>query len=134
MVVPANQNTQPMKPKPSRMTISSSRQPRADRQHRPSSRVPPSRKTAKIHPADDQQQRLGEDDDADDEQRHAEPHRRLAHLAADEGVAEFGRAGPLDVRLDGRRLGLCRPSISPSAGRSECRRGRCGAPRTSSAG
>ena len=49
MVVPANQNTQPRKPKPIRRT-SSSRQPRAIGRKRPSTRTPPSRKTAKIAP------------------------------------------------------------------------------------
>jgi hypothetical protein len=34
----------------------------------------------------------------------AEPHRRLGDLAANEGIAEFRRARPLDMRLKGRRL------------------------------
>ncbi len=49
MVVPANQKTQPMNPKPSRIT-SSSRQPRPTGNRRPSSRTPPSRNTAKMAP------------------------------------------------------------------------------------
>ena len=94
--------TQPRKPKPSSRT-SSSRQPRGDRQiaaEQPHAAV---EEHGEDRAADDQQQRLAEDDDAGDGQRHAEPDRRLLHFAADEGIAELRRTRPLDVRLGGRR-------------------------------
>ena len=54
------------------------------------------------HSADDQQQRLGQHDHAGDDA--GMPNQTAAlYLADDERVAEFRGAGPLDVRLDGRR-------------------------------
>ena len=112
MVVPANQNTQPMKPKP-RMRISSSRQPRADRQEAAEQAHAAVEEHGEDRAADDQQQRLGEEDDSGDGERHAEPDRRLRHFAADERIAEFRRARPLDVRL-GRSAALASGGISCS--------------------
>ena len=102
MVVPANQNTQPRKPNP-RSRTSSSRQPRGIGRIAAEQAHAAIEEHGEDRAADDQQQRLGEDDDADDGERHAEPHRRLLHLAADERVAELRRTGPLDMRLGGRR-------------------------------
>ena len=102
MVVPANQTTQPMKPKPSRMT-SSSRQPRGDRQIAAEQAGAAVEQDREDRAADDQQQRLGKDDDPGDQQDHADPDRGAAHFVADHGIAEFGRPGPLDMLIDRRR-------------------------------
>ena len=53
--------------------------------------------------ADDKQQRLGQNNDADDEQRQPEPHGRLLQLPANDGIAKLRRTGPLQMWLGGRR-------------------------------
>ena len=91
-----------MKATPARVTMAS-RQPRPIGSTRPSRRVPPSSIEARTMPAKIEQQRLGEDDDRDDGQRHAEPDAGPLHLLADERVAQLGRARLLDMGVGGRR-------------------------------
>src|SRR6185369_3113062 len=80
---------------------------------------------------DDQQQRLGEDDDADDEQSQPEPDRGLLKLAPDERIAELRRARPLDMGL-GRRRSLGHRRL-PNCALASCPPGPNGTPSTRSA-
>ena len=80
----------------------------ADRQDAPEQARTSVEQDRKDHPADNQHQRLGQGDDPDDEQRQAEPDGRASQLATRVGIAEFGRAGLLDIGLVGRRLGHLR--------------------------
>ena len=127
MVVPANQTTQPMKPKPSSRT-SNSRQPRGIGRVRPSRRTPPSRNTAKIAPPTISSSGWARKMTPTMASAMPSQTARLGHLAADERIAKFRRAGPLDVRLDGRRR-CCAISCSGAT----ARHGRREAPRTRSA-
>ena len=91
-----------MKPKP---IISAKREPEAaaDRQDPADQARAAVEEDREDHSADDQQQRLRQDDHAGDEQGKPEPDRRALQLADDDGIAEFSGAGPLDVRFDSRR-------------------------------
>ncbi len=113
MVVPANQKTQPRKPKPSRM-VRSSRHGRGIGRTRPSSRVPPSRKTAKIAPPTISSSGWARTMTPTMSKRQPEPDRGLLQLAPDERIAELRRARPLDMGL-GRRRSLGHRRLPNSA-------------------
>ena len=102
----------------------------ADRQH-PAEQARAAVEHRREHDAgEDQQQRLGEDDHADDEQDEADPDARPLQLLADHGIAELGRAGFLAASAGVPFGHLSAPAAAAGRARrgARCRRGRRAAP------